>query len=232
MERARDLVRWGSISVMLGAPPILFVGSAVVLLPDQGVSEMLAYAARALLRFGPTLAQFGLGVAFLALARSNANGRSTRVKGPGWWTLAATLGTLANTGYVLLVLGSTAPPWAAGTAYAESDLKSLAIQQELYFEEHASYSTNLEELEYVSSNGIDVTLEATPTGWSALARFTSGPTCTVYIGEVVRPPPTAWGAVPMAPGEIACDGGSRGRLESYKNLLRRIGGRAMDSSLS
>ena len=167
MVGARRLALWGSVSVMLGAPPILFAGSTLVLLPDQGVSEVLAYAARVLLRFSPTVAQFGLGVAFLTLARvwqPNASGRFAGVKGPGWWTLAATLGTLANAGYVLLVLGSTAPPWAMGTARAGADLRSLAIQQELYFEENASYSTNLEELEYVSSNGVDVAVEATPTG--------------------------------------------------------------------
>ncbi len=74
-------------------------------------------------------------------------------------------------------------------------------------------------------------MEATPTGWSALATFTIGTgfTCTVYVGDVDARPSTNWGAVPMEPGEIACDGRRRGRLERYKNFLRRIGGRAMSS---
>ena len=232
MASARHVGLWGSVSVIVGAPPVLFAGSTLLLLPDQGALEMLAYAARILLRFSPTVAAFGLGVVFLSLALappSKSKGRISGVRGPGWWTLAATLLTLANSGYVILVLGSTAPPWAMGNAYARSDLIILASQQELYFEEHASYSSNLDDLEYVSSNGIDVMMEATRTGWSALATFTSGPTCTMYFGDVDAPPSTTWGAVPMQPGEIACDGGRRGRLERYKNFLRRIGGRAMSS---
>ena len=87
-------------------------------------------------------------------------------------------------------------------AAMRSDLRNLATAEESYYYSNNAYSTNLSQLNYLSSAGVTITVpEATAGGWSATATHVSlgAETCTVYFGT----------AAPVAPstleGRITCN---------------------------
>jgi type IV pilus assembly protein PilA len=77
----------------------------------------------------------------------------------------------------------------------KADLRNLATQQELYYNDNFTYSTDFAALAFTNSEGVNVTVgEATNTGWSATA-YHSGLTsesCAIYHG----------GAAPVAPATV------------------------------
>lgn len=87
----------------------------------------------------------------------------------------------------------------------ESDLRTLAAQQELYFSEPMTYAASLSDLEgYVESPGVVVNItHADAYGWAAQATHPSyaGHTCGIFYGAA----PAANGAPATAPGVITCD---------------------------
>jgi type II secretion system protein G len=89
-------------------------------------------------------------------------------------------------------------------AAMKSDLKNLASQQEIYYADNYSYTTSTTDLTYVESEGVNVTITATTSGWSATAYHDALGTalgCAIYYGSATAPAaPTA----PSAPGEVAC----------------------------
>lgn len=67
-----------------------------------------------------------------------------------------------------------------------SDLKNLAVQQEVYHNANFTYGTDENALGFTESEGITVTInEATGTGWAATAEHEGVPTeqCGVYHGD-------------------------------------------------
>jgi hypothetical protein len=54
-------------------------------------------------------------------------------------------------------------------AAMKSDLKNLASQQEIFFSDYRAYSVRSEQLGFVSSNGVRVSLYASSEGWAAHA---------------------------------------------------------------
>jgi prepilin-type N-terminal cleavage/methylation domain-containing protein len=84
-----------------------------------------------------------------------------------------------------------------------SDLKNLASQQEVYHNEHFTYTSVLTAAEFVASGGVTVTVnEATGTGWAATAVHAGVPTqqCGVYHGDAA-----ATGGDPaLEPGVVTC----------------------------
>lgn len=83
-----------------------------------------------------------------------------------------------------------------------SDLRSLALSQEIYYATHGSYTATLGDLEFRNSEGNTITLvSGTGTGWSAWGtHFRTDPMrCAVFYGD----------ATPVAPASderlIACD---------------------------
>ena len=90
-------------------------------------------------------------------------------------------------------------------AVMRSDLERLASQQEMYYADNNTYTTDAAMLGFVSSEGVNTTIgEATASGWSASATHSAlGGTegCAIYHGTATAPSvPTA----PTAPGEVAC----------------------------
>ena len=89
-------------------------------------------------------------------------------------------------------------------AAMKSDLKNLASQQEIYYADNYSYTTSTTDLTYVDSEGVNVAITATTSGWSATAYHDALGTalgCAIYYGSATAPAaPTA----PSAPGEVAC----------------------------
>lgn len=87
-------------------------------------------------------------------------------------------------------------------AAMRSDLRNLATAEEGYYYSNNAYSSNLSQLNYISSTGVTIVVpEATAGGWSASATHLSmgAETCTVYFGT----------AAPVAPstleGRITCN---------------------------
>ncbi len=90
-------------------------------------------------------------------------------------------------------------------AAMKSDLKNLASQQEIYYADGYSYTSNETNLGFVESEGVNVTIGGVSTsGWSATATHDAlGATlgCAIYYGSASAP--GSHGS-PSAPGEIAC----------------------------
>ncbi len=89
-------------------------------------------------------------------------------------------------------------------AAMKSDLKNLASQQEIYYSDTYSYTTNTTQLGFVNSDGVNLVVgEGTNTGWSATATHSAlGATegCGIYYGAAGS---VALGS-PSAPGEMGC----------------------------
>ena len=91
-------------------------------------------------------------------------------------------------------------------AAMKSDLKNLASQQEIYYSDYYSYTTDATSMGFVQSDGVIIypSITATTSGWSATAYHTAlgtGLGCAIYYGNSTAPgSPTA----PSAPGEVAC----------------------------
>jgi len=90
-------------------------------------------------------------------------------------------------------------------AAMKSDLKNLESQQEIYFSDHGAYSARVEDLAFVSSDGVHVTMHATDEGWAARATHDALGVlegCAMYNGDA-----PAHGIDELAgtgPGELAC----------------------------
>ena len=88
-------------------------------------------------------------------------------------------------------------------ATMKSDLKNLASQQEVYFNDNFSYASALPDAQADVSDGVTVTInEATGTGWSATSSHAGMPAeqCGVYHGGAA-----AGGGSPAAEaGVVTC----------------------------
>lgn len=88
-----------------------------------------------------------------------------------------------------------------------SDLRNLASKQELYFaaDRVNAYGASLEDLRFVSSEGVDVTITTNgPLGWSATAThdgLADGLGCAMFFGDIDAPTDPV---EPTSPGAIAC----------------------------
>ncbi|HET7632163.1 MAG TPA: prepilin-type N-terminal cleavage/methylation domain-containing protein [Gemmatimonadaceae bacterium] len=91
-----------------------------------------------------------------------------------------------------------------GKAYMasmKSDLRHLAIAEEVYLYSHQTYTTELDSLEFTPSPGVIITIpEADGTGWGATSTHPNAypHLCSIFFGEVA----------PVAPatsaGQVAC----------------------------
>jgi len=71
----------------------------------------------------------------------------------------------------------------------KADLKNLASQEEIYYNDNYSYGSNVTALGFVHSEGVTITFgEATNTGWSAsgVHAGVSGESCAVYHGNAAQ----------------------------------------------
>ena len=90
-----------------------------------------------------------------------------------------------------------------------SELNALTDLQEEYFRSHGEYSGNASALGFEASEGVRVSLIATPGGWSAAATHLEHPSdfgCSVYVGSA-RPPTTP--VRPSEPNMVECAQGRR-----------------------
>lgn len=89
-------------------------------------------------------------------------------------------------------------------ATLSSDLKNLATEQELYYRDALSYSSDLDALEFELSDGVEVTVnEANNEGWAAVAVHEGLPDtdqCGIYQGKASP----AGGDPADRPGVVMC----------------------------
>jgi len=89
-------------------------------------------------------------------------------------------------------------------AAMKSDLKNLASQQEIYYSDAYAYTSSANDLGFVSSEGVTVSLSnVSNTGWAATATHSALATtegCGIYYGNASAP---ALGS-PGQAGELAC----------------------------
>jgi type II secretion system protein G len=89
-------------------------------------------------------------------------------------------------------------------AAMKSDVKNLASQQEIYYADNYAYTTSTVDLAFVESEGVNVAMTASTSGWSATATHDAlgaAAGCAIYYGTATAPTtPTT----PSAPGEVAC----------------------------
>jgi prepilin-type N-terminal cleavage/methylation domain-containing protein len=93
----------------------------------------------------------------------------------------------------------------AHRSQVQTDLRTLVTAQEAYFDLSHEYATDVAQLQYNNSPGVQVQIiETAANGWSASATHASAPTveCAVYVGPVSAPT----GVVPgITEGVIACN---------------------------
>ena len=91
-------------------------------------------------------------------------------------------------------------------AAMKSDLKNLASQQEIYYSDEYSYTSNTTSLGFVTSDGVTVVQVDGTAGWSGTATHSALATtegCAIYYGTGVGAPSVGT-ATPAAAGEMAC----------------------------
>ncbi len=91
-------------------------------------------------------------------------------------------------------------------AAMKSDLKNLATQEEIYYADNYTYSSDTTAIQFVHSQGVTVTFPTAPTtsGWAAYATHAAlgaAQGCAIYYGTATAPTtPTT----PTEPGEMKC----------------------------
>lgn len=138
---------------------------------------------------------------------------STPLKSIGKFVLKASLALVLAFGLGLLVLDRINPLPHALEDRLKSDLRTLAALQEQHLEKHREYADDLTSLEYVSSDGVTVRLEANADSWAATSEYHAGSfpsrvdiDCALVVGPLSVP---SWGAIDMTtltPGVIRCIG--------------------------
>ncbi len=90
-------------------------------------------------------------------------------------------------------------------AAMKSDLKNLASQQEIYYSDNYTYGPAANDVAFVNSDGVVVTIQdVSSSGWAASATHLAigaAEGCAIFYGTAPVP---AAPAVPTQPGEIAC----------------------------
>ena len=88
-------------------------------------------------------------------------------------------------------------------AAAKSDLKNLASQQEVYFNDNFAFAATIAAAQAIESDGVTLTInENSGTGWAATATHAGMPTeqCGIYHGDAAA----AGGSPAAAAGVVTC----------------------------
>ena len=67
----------------------------------------------------------------------------------------------------------------------KSDLRNLAVAQEMHFEANRAYSSDLAAIRFNPTRGVNLTLTASPTGWEAIATHNGAMprVCSMFYGD-------------------------------------------------
>jgi hypothetical protein len=71
------------------------------------------------------------------------------------------------------------------------DLRNMGLAQVLYHQTHSRYATNLTDLVFRPTEGVEIEVtEGSESGWAAVARHSSlgdGAGCSLYLGDAAPP---------------------------------------------
>ncbi len=90
-------------------------------------------------------------------------------------------------------------------AAMKADVRNVAALQELHHAGNYTYSASAATLGFVASDGVNVTLDASSTGWSATAThdaLDAAEGCVVFYGDATAP--TLGSTTPTAEGQVEC----------------------------
>ncbi len=90
-------------------------------------------------------------------------------------------------------------------AAMKADVRNAAALQELHHAGNYTYTASAATLGFVASDGVNVTLEASSTGWSATVThdaLDAEEGCAVFYGDADAP--TLGSLTPAAEGQVAC----------------------------
>lgn len=206
------------------------VPQRVLALPMIGLgglalAHILATASVFLFLYGPSTG-LGKGVtttllllptmALLALGLSTFTGKLPLARTGGGKGLCPGLLGAATTGLLFLQLCFYAiafPPLACGCsdrtkayfAAMKSDLKNLASQQEIYFEDHGVYTTDPQAMSFTSSDGVAVTIAIGERSWSARAAHRELESSCVLWGGDEPPTMQVHAGRTVYRGKLVCD---------------------------
>ncbi len=88
-------------------------------------------------------------------------------------------------------------------ATMKTDLKNLATQQDIYYDQSYAYATQLSDANHSQSEGVAIVInEATGTGWAGTATHFGlpGESCGIYHGDAAA----AGGAPASLPSQVMC----------------------------
>ncbi len=95
-------------------------------------------------------------------------------------------------------------------AALKSDVKNLASQEEIYYSDNYTYTTDKAALGFAQSTAVTVTISAAnSTGWSAGATHTglaAGDGCAMKYGDAADPGAKPANVTINQAGEVACSG--------------------------
>jgi len=86
------------------------------------------------------------------------------------------------------------------------DLENLDARQAIHYADERSYSSSSTELGFTPTEGVTVSIVASPWGWAATATHVglgSGEACAMHFGATAAPESPV---VPSQPGELVCTG--------------------------
>lgn len=109
------------------------------------------------------------------------------------------LGILAS----ITIFRADSPRRRAAITAMKSDLRSLTTAEETYFVDNLTYSSDTGELDFQTSPGVTMTIEATSEGWAAstIHQSAGGHRCALAFGDIAPPEPAT------RPGVLECDEG-------------------------
>jgi len=84
------------------------------------------------------------------------------------------------------------------------DLENLDARQAIYYSDERAYSSSSIDLGFTPSEGVTVSVVASPRGWAATATHEglgSGEGCAMYFGATAAPKSPV---TPSHPGELVC----------------------------
>ena len=95
-------------------------------------------------------------------------------------------------------------------AALKSDIKNLASQEEIYYSDNYTYTTDTSALGFAMSTAVTVTIdEATSTGWAASATHSgldAADGCGMKYGDASDPSSLPANVTITQAGEVACSG--------------------------
>lgn len=153
-------------------------------------------------------------------ALAGLGGAGGRGRWPGFGSAIIGVVGLVGTG---VIPGSGHVPETAYLAAVRSDLRNVASMQTVHFDSSGGYAGSLEALGVGASEGVRLTIERTPDGWTARGAHDGldGAVCAVFAGSTPAAPAEREGEVActVEPAEVRARSRERSQLRLAGSVL-------------